>query len=150
MECIVITEVPPCFYEELMVDLLKGQIHKGKAPELDIGCVTVLWGLWVVRQWWDVGGERCYLFLVRQPRFRLGSRCKSQAEWMGVSSCSNITDCDDAIAPHPSCSFRATAARRQSQVDDEADLKNKTVFYRRWNTVETIFSSPVFHSQRST
>lgn len=47
----MVTEVPPCFYEELMVDLYKGTNTRRKAPELDVGCVQVLWGLWVVRQW---------------------------------------------------------------------------------------------------
>lgn len=36
------------------------------------------------------------------------SRCESRAEWTGASSCSYITDCDDAIAPHLSYSFRST------------------------------------------
>lgn len=33
----MVTEVPPCFYEELMVDFIKGQIRRGK--ELDIRAV---------------------------------------------------------------------------------------------------------------
>lgn len=130
MECIVVTEVPPRFYEEL---ICKGTNTQRKAPELDIGCVTVLCG------WWDdVGWEWCYLFLIGQPCLCLLPRCKSQAEWTGVSSWRRRSTSPVVflLIHH---STEAVAGWRWFQSGCRKTGKNKTVFYRCWNTVETIF-----------
>ena len=145
--------------------IYKGTNTQRKAPELDIGCVTVLWGLWVMRQWWDVCVCVCVCVCVwgGVNVFVPHQTASASASSLGVNLQLNErvwAVVDNAIAPLPSYSFRSTDARRQSRVDDEIDLKlgaehRKTEKIKRYFiNVEMLLrpylSSPVFHSQRPT
>lgn len=97
MECIAVTEVPPCIDEELMVDLIKGQIRRviepPPPPSFDIGCVTVL-------SFWGVGGFAVGVTICSSSdglasASSSSSGRESEAERTGASGATE--DCDRAV-----------------------------------------------------
>lgn len=73
-ECIVVTEVPPCFYEELMVWFIKGQINRGKERDIKAVCDGTFGfagGETMMGCGWGLGWSDTVLFLMRWPRLCL-------------------------------------------------------------------------------
>lgn len=125
MECIVVTEVPPCFMKNWWLIFIKGWIRR-KVLELDTGCLKVLWGMWARVS--DISSSSDSLAIA-------SSRFKPRAEWSGVSSCSKYS------------SSPVVFLFRSPQSGGSLTMKSVLIWHRKpgnsktVNTVETIFKS---------